>query len=73
MKCRHDRTPMIQLYSCVSADEKLLLTNWWCPSCNRREIVRHPNPVYVPIIAPEYRKENSGARTKRIVITGEAA
>lgn len=66
MKCPTDRSPMSVLASVVSADEKLLLTTHYCPACVRRVVRATPNPRYVPVIAPESRTENAGARTTRI-------
>lgn len=66
MRCSLHQTLMTVLGSVVSPDEQLLLTTHWCPLCVKRVVRATPNPRYVPVIAPETRTENKGARTTRI-------
>lgn len=65
MKCKTHRTTMAVLNSRVSADERLIITTHYCSACGRRVVDTAPNPRFVPIIAPEKRPENKGARLQR--------
>ena len=69
MRCLLHRTEMTVLGCCVSNDETQILTTWWCEKCGRRALQRQPNYRYVPLIPPEQKRENKGAKTKRTEVS----